>query len=367
MQYNLSAGARNLLVACAGMQAGGRLLILHESADYGFYDRGIVEAVADEARAMGLDLTIMEIPFHPSVDGTTVELTTHMQAADKTLFFARLGDQLRFSDTLADVRPIISYALDAQMLGSAFGQAPYQAFVELKDAVNDALAVASDIRVTCPLGTDFGGPFARFPAEQSDVSIARFPMSVFTPVPTTGFSGRIVQQGFLVGTGSQYYEPYGIALGGPVAVNFQDERITGFEGEAADVAVAEAHYAHVGATLGIAPHFIHSWHAGIHPGCAYTQPAAQHFERWSGGAFGNPRLLHFHSCGAYAPGEISLNVLDPTIAIDGVAVWEAGVFCPERMAAGAEVFERYPALAGLFEAPVQEVGQGFDGQLSGIC
>lgn len=364
MQFDLSAGARNLLSACAGLKTGDHLLILHESANHGFYDQAAVDGVAAEARAMGLSLTIREIPFQAMVSGPPPGLTADMLAAARTLFFARLGDQLRFSDILADVRPVISYALDAQMLGSAFGQAPYSAFVELKNAVNDALANAGEIRVTCPLGTDFSGPCARFPALGGDVSVTRFPMSVFSPVPTAGFSGRIVQQGFLVGTGSRYYDPYGVALSGRVEVHFDGARITDFGGAAARQAAA--HYAHVGATLGVDPHFIHSWHAGIHPGCAYEQPAAQNFERWSGGAFGNPRLLHFHSCGAYAPGEISLNVLDPTIMVDDVPLWDAGVFHPERFAAGAAVIARYPVLIPLFENPARAVGQNDKGRLSGL-
>ncbi len=68
------------------------------------------------------------------------------------------------------------------------------------------------------------------------------------------------------------------------------------------MARAEAQYAHVAGLYGIDGGIVHSWHAGIHPGCAFAGSAHDSYERWSGSAFGNPRLLHFHTCGAYAPG-----------------------------------------------------------------
>ena len=116
-------------------------------------------------------------------------------------------------------------------------------------------------------------------------------------------------------------------------------------------------------TFGIDPHVMHSWHPGIHPGCAYHAPARDNLERWAGAAFGNPRLLHFHTCGDYAPGEISLNVLDPTVTVDGVAVWDEGAFRPELVPGGAEILARYPCVRAAFEAPVREVGLGPSGRL----
>ena len=149
-----------------------------------------------------------------------------------------------------------------------------------------------------------------------------------------------------------------------VYVSFDANRITGFDGCPNDVAAARAQYEFVGQTLGIDTYFVHSWHVGIHPGCHYGQTAAQNLERWSGGAFGNPRLLHFHTCGAYAPGEISLNVLDPTVCLDGVALWLNGVLRPDVLEGGPELLDRYPDMKALFETPSSAAGQGPDGRLS---
>ena len=105
-------------------------------------------------------------------------------------------------------------------------------------------------------------------------------------------------------------------------IEFSGNKITGFQGDAADVTAAKNHYRFVANKYGIDPFYIHSWHAGIHPSCSFNEPASRSFERWSGAAFGNPRLLHFHSCGKYPPGEISLNIVDPTISVDGEIIWD---------------------------------------------
>jgi hypothetical protein len=358
------AGARNLLADCAGMREGDTLLVLHEDPALGYYGPGMAEAMLEAAAGMGIRATARAIPFDPDVDAPPAELCRAMLAADRTLFLARMGDQLRFNAELAAVRPIVCYALDRAMLGSAFGLAPYRAFVELKACIDRALAAASTIRVTCPLGTDFSGPGVAFPAAAGDVTVARFPMSVFTPAPAAAYRGRVAQAGFLVGTGSKYYQPYGAALRDVLFIDFDGNRITGFEGDAADVETARHHYAFVAGRFGIERDFVHSWHAGIHPGCAFAGEAGESLERWSGAAFGNPRLLHFHTCGDYAPGEICWNVVDPTVLVDGVAIWENGRLHPERAPGGSDILAAYPRVAAAFASPAQAIGLSPDGRLS---
>ncbi|WP_298848974.1 hypothetical protein [uncultured Ruegeria sp.] len=361
----LMAGAENLLVRCGGLTAGGQLLVICEDAANGYYDAEITGAIIDCARQNRINTAVQTVPFDPMGPLVPEDLKTAMKTADRTLFLSRTGDQIRFDAGMTDVRPIMSYALDAGMLSSGFGRANYSGFVKLKNAVNALLANAGRIHVTCPLGTDFSGPGAAFPRTgAADVSVTRFPMSVFAPVPAQGFSGVLVQDGFLVGTGSKFYDPYGCDLREPLAIRFEDNLLTGFNGHPMDVHCAQMHYEKVGQMFDLDPLTMHSWHAGIHPGCAYTTPAQSNFERWSGSAFGNPRLLHFHTCGHYAPGEISLNVLDPTIRVDGVAIWDAGVLRADLLPSGAEILDQYPCIKSVFDSPAQQVGQSANGRLS---
>jgi hypothetical protein len=358
----LKAGIENMLRNCGGLFPGQSLLVLSEGDDASHYDPALAPAVAQTARAMGLAVSVLELPFSPHPLPPAPEIMAAMAQADTALFLARRGDQLRFDAVLAATRPVMCYALDSGMMASPFGRADHRGLLALLGVVNRALAQAHHIRVTCPLGTNFHGPGAAFPAEAGEVTVRRFPLSVFSPVPARDYSGTIALAGFLTGTGKTYYQPYDLPLGDVLRVQFEGNRITGFDGPDADA--AQAHYARVAAMLGQEAGFIHSWHAGIHPGCTYPREAAEDPVRWGCGAFGNPRLLHFHSCGVEPPGEISLNVIDPTIALDGVPLWENGRLHPERVEGGAELLAAYPCLAAAFADPAQAVGLSASGRLS---
>ncbi len=356
---DLRRGALNLLTGCAGAKPGDSLLILHENATLGYYGPGLADAVSGAARDLGLTVSLREAPFAPDADTLAPEIAQAVRQVDHTLFLARLGDQLRFKAMPEGSRPIVSYALDCEALASAFGTAPYGAFVALKAALNATFARARRIRVTCPLGTDYeGGILPRQDDPPADVTIKRFPMSVFAPLDAAGFRGRAAVAHMLCGTGSRYYQPFGVRLRSTLFAVIEDGRLIRWEGDRTEVARAEAHYAHVAGLYGIDGGCIHSWHAGIHPGCAYPASAHAHYERWSGSAFGNPRLLHFHTCGAYAPGEICWNIVDATVAADGVAIYDAGRIRLDAIPGAAAIVDAHPGLWGLFARPERRIGLG---------
>ncbi len=362
----LKKAVRNLLFDCGTCRAGDTLLIVFETEEDGYYDPSLAQSVLFAAEELGLKAETYGVPFQRTVTDPDADLVTRMAAVDCTVFFARLGDQIRFRTKDASMRQIISYALDQEMLSSPFGTVSYTAFDRLKQLVNDAFSTAHDVHVTCPAGTDFRGQLLDPLEATGDVTRKRFPVSIFAPIPSRNFKGRIAQNGFLTGCGSNYYDPYTCELNETLFVDFDDNEIVGFEGTPNDVAAARAHYEFVGDMFNIDTFFVHSWHIGIHPGCHYPQPASSHFERWGGGAFGNPRLLHFHTCGAYPPGEISLNVLDPTVRLDGVSVWRDGYFNPNLIAGGTALLESVLEMRALFDAPSRAVGLGQDNQLSYI-
>jgi len=363
IQNRLVAGVHNLLVNCARCQAGQRVLIICEIECDGYYDPELANDVVKCATDLGFEAELHPVPLCGDATGVDAVLAAKIKAADCAVFLARLGDQIRFQSKTCDTTQVMSYALDRDMLGSSFGATNYQAFVRLKAVIDRAVAQARDIHVTCPAGTDYRGTAMDFNPHTGDTTLKRFPMSVFTPVPARGFSGRIAQKGFLTGTGSHFYEPWSCEVKDTLFVNIEGSKIVGFDGNNADVAAAKAHYEFVGDLYDIETYGVHSWHAGIHPGLSYKQEAGQHFQRWSGGAFGNPRILHVHTCGGYPPGEISLNVLDPTVCLDGIAVWERGRLVPERLQGGVEVFNEFPELKQLFDQPKTAVGQATCGRL----
>jgi hypothetical protein len=349
-------GAKNMLVNCAMARRGERVLIAYEPAEYGYFDAQVLNAVVKTANDLGLDVKTVNVGFSPLVSHLSPALREQIDRADIVVFLARLGDQLRFCDMPKGKRIVVSFALDTGLLGSGFGTTSHSAMVALKDMITDTMATGPEIRITCPNGTEVVG-IPEMPASGvGDTTVLRFPMSVFKPVPAHSFSGRVALCGFLTGTGSQYYDNYTQEFEGRVFAYLEKGRLIRFEGSARDVIAANAHYDRVAVALGLDRDCVHSWHAGIHPGCGYLQDARDNYERWSGAAFGNPRILHFHTCGTYAPGEISWNVLDPTIWINGVPVWENGVFHPSRVAGGQEILDRYPDAARIFAHPDAHVG-----------
>lgn len=355
-QEMIEKGATNLLVNCSGIRKGDHLLIVCEQPGLGYYDDEIVPAVVHAAEVLGARVMVKQAPFEPQPAGLPADLRTLMQQVDQTVFLARIGDQLRFCDTASFGRAVVCYALDAEMLASAYGTIDHHAFVQLKTTLDLMLSKAKSIHVTCPAGTDFRGPGAGTMRPLADVGIKRFPMPVFTPIPAAAYSGTVVLPGFLVGTGSVYYEPYSLEYDGRLSVTFDAGHIVRFDGSPGAVEAAERHYRTIAEALDIDRDFVHSWHAGIHPGCQFAGAASGNYERWSGAAFGNPRILHFHTCGAYAPGEISWNVIDPTITIDGVSMWRNGVLQPRLVPGGEEILAQYPAAAALFDFPGRNIG-----------
>lgn len=352
----VSEGVRNMLQNCGNVQPGQQLLIAFEPESFGYFDQAVIDQVRAGATQMGLAVSLVDVGFDAKEPSMDPALMQRIMAADIVVFLARLGDQLRFSEMPEGKTIINSYTLNAQLLGSAFASAHYEAFVALKTAVDRCVAAANRITVTCPAGTSIEGSPNLKNAPAEDTTLKRFPMSVFSPVPARGFSGKVALGGFLTGTGSRYYEDYTVEFDGQVLAILKHGMLAGFEGSPADVAKANAQYDRVSDLFKIDRNFVHSWHAGIHPGCGFPWDMRQDYDLWGGAAFGNPRILHFHTCGAYAPGEISWNVFDPTIDIDGIVLWDRGRFCADRLPEGPDILRRYPCAAEVFAHPDRNVG-----------
>lgn len=348
-------GAENLLLNCAQAQRGERLLIAYEPARHGYFDAQVLPCVQRVARRLRLQVDLVDVGFDPEGQQLPEALVTRMGQADIVLFLARLGDQLRFSDLPPGRRYVVSFAVTEELLGSGFATARYQAFDTLQAQIQSLLHQATHIEMTCPNGTRVSGKWMG-PPETGDTTMRRFPMSVHPAVPASGFSGRIAVPGFFCGTGSRYYDPYTVEFTGPLLVLFDQGRITGFEGSRRDVARARTQFDRISGRYRIDRDAVHSWHAGIHPGCGYPWDVSDNFERWGGCAFGNPRVLHFHACGNYAPGEICLNVIDPTIRVDGVAIWENGTLCLSRIPGAKALLEAYPCARAAFDQPDLQIG-----------
>ncbi len=355
----LAEGARNLLLNCADLTAGQTVLVLAEDPALGWYDAEAPRAVAEEARRLGMVSTLVGVgdPADRPDRGVAEAIAEH----DCTVFFARIGDQDRFSSPIPGRTAVMCYARDADMLGSAYGRASHHAFHELKEAIDEVLLNAKRIEITCRRGTAYAGVASEETQTwRSDTSVRRFPLGVPLPMSASDFSGRLALVEYLTPTGSRSYEPAYVAFDGPLFAEIERGRIVGFTGDPAEVARAQEHYQRIADKFGIERDVVHSWHAGIHPGCAYVAGVAENPDRWSNTVFTNPRFVHFHTCGDYAPGEICLMVLDQTISVDGVTLWDHGRLRPEALPETKVCLDNWPELNALFAQPSDLIGLADD-------
>ncbi len=350
------AGAMTLLRDCVGGEPGQSLLVVSEPEGSGFYDDDAPKVTAAAGRFIGMRVyqTQSECFLATAEDRTL--LLDLLRGFDHIVFFSRVGDQIRFTADKDMPSSTMCYTLDLESLNSAFGTACYHGMCAVKEVIENAFFASNHIRVSCPRGTDYEGSPQWPRGNTGEVRIKRFPMLVPRPVPAAGFRGRVALDRFLVGTGSRFYQPYHLPIRETVYAHIADNRIVDFTGPDAEVQRVWQHYKHVSQLYEIDPMYVHSWHAGIHPGCHFQNRAEADILRWSGTAFGNPRILHFHTCGNYAPGEISWNILDATIRLDDVPIWDKGVLKPERLPGIEPVLENHPHLLELYRHPHREVG-----------
>ena len=319
----LNRGARNLLVNCAEIQSGQTVLIVHEDPALGWYDAEAPTAVARNAEALGARVTMLAAPCPKTPPPGLLDAIAQ---SDAVIFFARVGDRQRFCSSLDKHVCVVSYARTAAALASDFGTRDHHQMVALKDRLDQILNEAREIRITCPWGTEITGKPPNS-VQIEDVTIRRFPWCMPAPVRASGFSGVVALRGWLTPTGSRAYEPPCLALEEVLFAKIENGRITGFEGSPPQVDKVVAHYERVAAAFEIDPYAVHSWHPGIHTGCSFDGTASEDPDLWANSVFGSPRWLHFHTCGNYAPGEICWMVHEPTVIIDGQAIWLSGELC----------------------------------------
>ncbi len=347
-------GADNLIYSCMRKPAGNLVLLVCEDPSLGWYDEAAPDLVEQRLIMHGAQVTRMKVGL-PN-NGANSVLVDAVQASDAVIFFARIGDQGRFKPRYASPRSVMSYALNIDMLASGYGTLDHQMMVIFKNAIDRITLTAARITVTCPLGTRFEGGPGDSLLRGKEVVIGRFPMGIPRPVLNDDFCGQVVLARYLTPTGSRVYHPEALKLCEPVTAHFQGNRITEFTGPADVVASVEAHYRQIANNFDLEAWHIDSWHAGIHPLMSYDMPVAQDPVRWSNTGFQHPRMLHFHTCGSAPPGEVTWIVIDPTITIDGIALWENGHLHPERFAGTKEILDIAPDFAAAFRQQNRQIG-----------
>jgi hypothetical protein len=348
----MRAGARNLLCNCAGVKPGHSVLFVRETLEAGYYDEASPDCVIGEAERLGAKTLSIVSPLVASPDAFPQALYRAMEDADHTIFFSRLGDQMRFAN-LKDIGSVVMcYALDSEILGAPVCRVPYQLSVRVLAKLQTELDAARHWRITCPLGTDVSGrsnPHEPGKETARGFSLRLFPLGPFRPIPCESMTGTLVTQ-WLPPVVTHRYEPFGIGFESPVSIAVEAGRITGFEGEERAVAGMRSHYRRLAKMFSFAdPYTIFSWHGGANPQILYPRLAADDIERWNGVVHSHPRYTHFHSCGDTPPGEIAIAAIDPTIEFDGTLYWDRGRLVFLERADVRDMLSEYPGFENAFE------------------
>lgn len=349
-----TAGVDNLLQKCMKLKAGTTTLIVCEDPALGWYDAGASTLIKAALETLGCSVSTIDVggPDGPLPENYEAQLAAH----DAIVYLARIGDQDRFADKLPGKTVAMLYARDEKTLKSPYAATSHDAMTALKKAV-DAIARASTrVEISCPLGTRLHGNVVMEDEIEGEVSVKRFPLCVPQPVLTRAISGQVALTRWLTPTGSRSYSPAAVPIDDVVMAKVSQGRITGFDGDRTSIKAIEEHYGRVSDLFGLDKDAIHSWHAGIHPACFYEDDIDADPDRWSNNIFGSPRFLHFHTCGSVPPGEICWMILDPTIAFDGVPLWQDGRLQPQNFAQTATVLKTWQELPALFSAPRAPVG-----------
>lgn len=349
----LAAGARNLLENCVGLAAGERVLIVGEDHDRAFFDPEICHVIATAVEEFGGRPRVVIAPATSGPEEFPDDIAALMRGADHTLFFSRLGDQVRFCPLPGNGSKTMCYLHDVSYLKDEFAQVPYGLFAAVNDLLLQELEKKTTCSITCNNSTDLSGSLkpkrrTQVTGVTDEFSVRLFPVMIIPPLSGSDLSGTLALGRWLMTTSTRSYEQSLIELQAPLVAHVEAGKITRFSGDASEVGRVQRHFRRVARISGGDPFAVNSWHTGTNPKTFYAGRAQDNVEKWSDIAYGSPRYTHFHVCGG-APGDIAISLIDATVAFDGEAFWQAGRFRFLERADAIALAKRYTGGESAFE------------------
>ncbi|HEC62763.1 MAG TPA: hypothetical protein ENI27_11010, partial [bacterium] len=119
MRYDPREGARNLLLNCAGIRPGQRIVIAAEDPAEDFYDALASRCILEIAAELGCQASLLPCPCISGPESLPPSIIKAMEEVDHVIFQARAGDQVRFTKLAGTATKTMSYALDIGLLGSS--------------------------------------------------------------------------------------------------------------------------------------------------------------------------------------------------------------------------------------------------------
>ncbi len=319
--------ADNLLLNCAALKPGQTVLVINEKAVWA--ERAAIEFIEARARQLGAKVQSVWTGRPAGPDSIPAELSAAITAADITIFNHMMGAMLRFRPLAGSGIRVLNYATTGALLASDFCRVPYGVWMRASALIAKELNAARRWRITCPLGSDIAGavPEAeRVPAAGTNAdgfALRTFPIGTHPPKSSLAASGRIAVR-WLVSSSLFDIGTQGLRLDDVIRLDIESGRIRHIDGAARTVAQATEFLEAIGKKRGKEGLIVNSWHIGVNPQAFSPWRDSDDLEAWMNLAHNNPRMLHFHAVGEAIPGDISLPLIDPTVEIDGRALWEKG-------------------------------------------
>ncbi|KIC13384.1 hypothetical protein [Leisingera sp. ANG-Vp] len=319
---DLEPGARNLLLACAGAQPGNRILLVGEAGQNLYFEPELCTAVAETAETLGMkpEIVLAEPVAHAGEFPAAVRAA--MERADRTIFFSRLGDQVRFN--LEGSKAVMTYTLTREHLAAPFASADFSAMKQVHDALLELILNAKSWRMTGDCGTDLISDIK--PCRDSAIAefaLELFPVMIFPPVHCHNMRGTLAIKHFVTSSSTRAYADSTLVLDQPVLARVEDSRMVAFDGPAGLVSRLKTQLQRAAELTGGDPYRVNSWHTGINPGTFYKGDPYEDLEKWGTVAYGSPRYTHMHAAGI-DPGDAAFHLMDQTISFDDRVVWDKG-------------------------------------------
>ncbi len=342
MKTNLSAqgttlaGMQNLLHNCVDVKPGQRVLFVGEHADSDFFDYNVCELSAQHARSLGAQVNVVQAAPISGPEQFPAHIARAIENSDHTIFFSRIGDQMRFCPLPGNGTKTMCYTANEKYLNDEFATIPYGLFKEIHDRLVELIANATRYRISCPNGTRLEARlssrigdslWSTAPTNKSinQFSVDNFPVMIFPPLACAELNGNLKLSHWLTSTTTNQDDDSVLFIPSPVIANIENSRIANLQGDDETVQAVKRFYRKKSGHFGGETWAMNSWHAGIYPKTFYDEAAAVNPERWGNLCFGSPRFAHFHTCGD-DPGQIAINVIDPTISFDDEVLWDHGHF-----------------------------------------
>ncbi len=322
----LERGAFNLLCNCAGARAGDRILLVGEEGENLYFTPDLCGTVAHVAEQMGMRPEVIMAAPVSDASRFPRKVREAMDRMDHTVFFSRLGDQVRFCLPKGKSRPVMTYTLGLDYLAAPFASVDFRVMKRMHDALLELVLNSRSYRITGNCGTDLTGvikPTREDPV--SEFAVELFPVMIFPPINCDRMAGTLSIRHFVTSTSTREFSGSTLVLDRPILAHVENSRMTAFDGPPDLVARLRAQFERAAALTGGDAYRINSWHTGINPNTFFNGDPNADLELWGTVAYGSPRYTHMHAAG-HDPGDAAIHLLDMTISFDGQTLWDRGRF-----------------------------------------